>query len=503
MILRPQREDYKVIGFYTGKIIIGLGLLMLVPLVTALIYAEPKAALDFVYGFAVAIGLGYLSTIICRTDREMTWGHGMVMASFSWLVAMVVAALPSFLSGHYGSYLDACFDVMSGFTTTGFFLIQDLDHVSIGLNMWRHLLTFAGGQGIIVIALTFLIKATSGAVRIYVGEGKDERLLPNVVETARAIWFISLVYLIVGSLVLFFCLLFTGVGWRLAAMQGPWLFMSAWSTGGFAPYSQNMLYWHSLPLELITLIIFVIGSFNFALHYAVWTKSRREIVRNIETVSFFATVTITFSLVLAGLMQKGIYPNIMAMVRKGFYQLISGHTTTGLQTIYVEQFGAWGDLALGAMVIAMLIGASACSTAGGFKGIRVGILIKGLIQDVKRYLLPPDARSAMTFHHVRQVVLEDSQVRSAALIVLSYIAMFVFGTILAMAYGYDFWHAAFETASTTGNVGLSAGLVNPAMPWVLKVNFILTMWAGRLEFISCYVMLAFIITAFKGVKGKR
>ena len=114
----------------------------------------------------------------------------------------MLGALPHCLSGHEGSYLDAMFDVMSGYTTTGLYLLQDLDHVAHGLNMWRHLLTYAGGQGIVVIALTFLFKGTAGAYKVYVGEGKDERLLPNVVQTARAIWLVSLTWLVVGTLAL-------------------------------------------------------------------------------------------------------------------------------------------------------------------------------------------------------------------------------------------------------------------------------------------------------------
>ena len=111
-------------------------------------------------------------------------------------------ALPYYLSGNYLSYLDCCFDVMSGFTTTGLTLIQDMDHLSNGINMWRHLLTFVGGQGMVVLALTFLVKGTNGAYKMYVGEGKDERLMPNAVSTARYIWLISLIYLVVGTLVL-------------------------------------------------------------------------------------------------------------------------------------------------------------------------------------------------------------------------------------------------------------------------------------------------------------
>ncbi len=187
------------------------------------------------------------------------------------------------------------FDVMSGYTTTGLFLLQDLDHVSHGLNMWRHLLTYAGGQGIIVIALTFLFRGTAGAYKVYVGEGKDERLLPNVIQTARAIWLVSLTYLVVGSLALWVTGMWMGQGPVRGLLHAVWVFMGAWSTGGFAPQSYNTFYYHSLVYEVISAIIFIIGSFNFALHWAVWTGDRSEIRKNIEIISFFVTLTLCYA----------------------------------------------------------------------------------------------------------------------------------------------------------------------------------------------------------------
>src|SRR3990170_6549623 len=173
MIRRPKLHDWQIVGLYTGKIIVGVGLLMFVPLVVGLAFREWSASLDFVVGILVAVSVGFGLQLLCRTRHELNWMHGMVIAAFSWLVAMEVGAVPHYLSGQFGSFLDASFDLMSGYTTTGLYMIQDLDHTSNALNMWRHLLTYAGGQGIIVIALTFLIRGTSGAFMIYVGEGKD------------------------------------------------------------------------------------------------------------------------------------------------------------------------------------------------------------------------------------------------------------------------------------------------------------------------------------------
>ena len=502
MIRKPRVEDYRIIGFYMGSVIIGIGILMTIPLLTALLRAEWDIAVDFVIGEAIAIIVGYGLRLVSWQPglKGMNWIHGLVVAGFSWIVAMVVSAVPYYLSGHYLSFLDACFDVMSGFTTTGIVLIQDLDHASDGINMWRHLITYVGGQGMVVLALTFLFSGmTSGLYKLYVGEGKDERLLPHVVHTARAIWAISLVWLAVGTMVQAIAGLLAGQRPLRAFLHGLWVFMAGWSTGGFAPQSQNVLYYHSSLYEIVTFVIFVIGSFNFALHYAVWTGNRREIYRNIETVSMFVTVTTFTAVGLLGLARLGVYPNLMALLRKGFYLIVSGHTTTGFMTVYGPQFALeWGDLAMLAITLAMLFGGSACSTAGGFKGLRVGIIFKAFLQDVKRLIMPESALVVQKFHHVKDIVLSDTTVRSAMLIVLLYLVTWGVGTLGGVAAGYPLVPAMFESASATGNVGLTAGVTTAAMPSALKVLYIWIMWAGRMEFISVLGIGAFIAAAIRG-----
>jgi trk system potassium uptake protein TrkH len=498
MFIKPRIHDIQLICYFTGKIIIGIGLLMLIPMVTAGFFGEWTVVFDFIIGLGLALTVGYLMSYLGGTDHQPTWIHGMVTAAFSWLVAMAVAAVPYVLSGNYLSYLDAMFDVMSGFTTTGMVLIQDLDHVSNGINMWRLLLTFVGGQGMIVMALTFLVKDAAGGYKLYVGEAKDERLVPSVFNTAKVIWRISLIYLVIGTLALWLAGLYIGLPPVNAFLHGLWIYMSAWSTGGFAPMSQSILYYHSFLYEIITIIIFVIGSFNFALHYAAWTGNRKEVYRNIETVSFAITLTILTLIGCYGLMKLHVYPDTMALFRKGFYQLISGHTTTGFMTIYTRQFiREWGDLALLAIMIAMLFGASACSTAGGFKGLRIGILFRSLIQEMRRLLKPESVVFVQRFHYLKDHILEDKQVRSAALIVILYVFIFALATMVGVLYGYPLLEAAFESASVTGNVGLSIGVVAAAMPDIMKINYIFNMWAGRLEFMAILAMIGFIIAAVK------
>ncbi len=499
MIVRPRRSDFRVIGLYTGKIIIGVGVLMLIPLATAICFAEWNPAIDFLIAMGVCFVFGLGMEALCQTRRDLNWSHGLVVASFSWFVAMVLGAIPHWLSGHFGSFLDAMFDVMSGYTTTGMFLLQDLDHVSHGLNMWRHLLTFAGGQGIIVVALTFLFRGTAGAYKVYVGEGKDERLMPNVIQTARAIWLVSLTYLAVGSLALWLAGMWLGQGSIRALLHGVWIFMAAWSTGGFAPQSYNTFYYHSLLYEVISVILFVIGSFNFALHWAVWTGNRSEIRKNIEIISFFITITVAMIITTVGLMKLGLYPDTMAFFRKMFYQVASGHTTTGYSTIYSRTFvRQWGPFAMLGVTLAMAIGASACSTAGGFKGIRMGIIFKALIQDVRRMISPESARVVQKWHHITTRVLDDNTVRTAMLIVLSYVGIYSLGTLVGVYYGYDLVESLFDSVSAGSNTGLSCGVIGPTVPALMKMVYIFEMWAGRLEFMSLFAFAGYIVAFMRG-----
>lgn len=495
MIEKPVNKLYPI-SYFMGSAIMALGALQLLPFLVSAIYLERKIAAVFLLTASVTVLAGTIMTLAGFRYRKvkLSFGEGMVVASGAWFLGTLLCALPYYLSGNYLSYLDCCFDVMSGLTTTGLTLIQDLDHISNGINMWRHILTFVGGQGMVVLALTFLTKDQSGAYKMYVGEGKDEKLFPNAVSTARRIWYISLVYLAIGTVVMWIAAMFAGLAPDRAFLHGLWILMSAWSTGGFAPMSQNILYYHSAVFELATVAFFVIGSFNFALHHAVLSGKRSELYRNIETVTFFITMTILTLTVTLGLMRNHVYPDVVAVFRKGFYQLISGHTTTGFMTIYAKQFyHEWGDIALFAIVIAMLLGGSACSTAGGFKGLRTGIIFSTFKTEVKRMMLPENRVSEQKIHHIRDVILSDAMIKSAFLIVTAYIITFTLGTFVGMLAGFPFGMAAFESASTTGNVGLSIGVTSAAMPAYLKLTYIVIMWLARLEFMSVLALGAYCV----------
>jgi trk system potassium uptake protein TrkH len=499
MILKPRFEDVQVIGFYLGKIILGLSLTMLLPIVIGLVFNEINPALDFCISLQIALIFGLILTRVCDTEKDLNWMQGMIVVSLAWLAAMLLGAIPLYLSGHWQSYLDACFDSMSGFATTGLFLAQDLDHISYSHNFWRHLIMFIGGQGIVIVALSFFVKGASGAFKMYVGEARDERILPNVIHTSRFIWLVSIVYLVLGTLALGIVGIAAGMRPVNALFHGACIFMAAFDTGGFAPQSQNILYYHSPLFEAVTMAIMILGALNFKLHYRIWMGGRREIMKDIETVTLFISIALIFGITAIGLTQLGAYPGALVLFRKGFYQLVSGHTGTGFQTIYPAQYlQDWSHLALVGLISAMAIGGAVCSTTGAIKILRIGVIFKALLEDIKRIILPERAIIIQKFHHIKTMLLNDRHARSALMITLCYLVLYFLGAIIGMLFGHPLLSSLFESVSAAANVGLSCGITQAGMPAGLKITYIFQMWAGRLEFMSIFTLIGFFVAALKG-----
>lgn len=499
-VSREWSNDVNTILYYVGYAILATTSLMILPIITSLFYKEWIVIIDFLISLSISLIIGILFILIGKKHNEnFQWKHGLIIASLTWAMLTALCAIPYFLSGHTSnSFLDAVFDVMSGLTTTGLVLTQNLDHLSRGLNMWRHILTFVGGQGMIVLILCFFAKNMNGAYKMYVGEAKDIELLPNTKNTARLIWLISIIYLIIGTICFFIAGLVIGLKPSTAFLHGMYIFMSAWSTGGFGPMSQNLMYYHSFLYENLSIIFFIIGSFNFGLHYAMWKGNKKEIFKNIETRSFFITATLFSALLITGMQKLGYYKNATSIFRRGVYNLLSAHTTTGFANIYAKQFALdYGDFGILIMVIVMLIGGSACSTAGGIKGLRLGVIAKGIIADIKTNISSERRVKVFKFHNIKDYVLEDGLVKSAAIIAFCYLVLFGVGTLIGTYYGYPLSSAAFESASATGNVGLSIGVTAPTMPSALKIFYIIAMYLGRLEFVSVFALMGFICGGVK------
>ena len=275
--------------------------------------------------------------------------------------------------------------------------------------------------------------------------------------------------------------------------------MAGFDTAGLHRNQTNMLYYHSLAFEIVTIFFMVIGSFNFNLHYQIWHGNFKELWKNIETRTFLLVIMAVVVITLAGLKQVGVYANGIIMFRKGFYQVISGQTTTGYMTIYAQQFiQEWGDLALSGIIISMSLGGGACSTAGGIKMLRVGIIWKAFRQELKSTVLPPNAIVTQKFHHIKTVFVEDKQIRGVLIVTIGYLMLYGLGALLGVAFGYPILESLFESISAAGNVGLSCGITDAGMPALLKVTYIVEMWAGRLELMSIFALAGFLVAFLKG-----
>lgn len=497
-MIRPRREDHFLVAAYTGRVIVGFGLLMCVPLLTALLFTEWDVAVDFGISTLVCLTIGFGMQALFGSHHELRRRHGVVVVAVAWIMATVLGAIPLMLSGHERSLLNGMLDVMSGLTTTGLYLIEDLDHVSVGVNMWRHLLTYVGGMGIIVIVLAFMSRGTAGAYQLYVSEGKDERLLPNVIHTARAITSVSLAWLAVGTATLVTIALALGQPPVRAMLHGLWLFMAAFSTGGFAPQSYNTFWYHSAAFEAACAAIFIAGSLNFALHWAVWNGERVKVARNIELISFAVTFAVLFALVTWGMAQAGIYPDAVVAFRKAFYMLGSAHTTTGFGTVYARTLVVqWRSVEMLGLIAAMAIGGSACSTAGGIKGLRIGVITKVFFEDIRRMLAPESAVIKERYHHIRTQMLSDDTVRSVLTITVAYLTVYALMTLFGVMSGYPVLDSAFEGISAASNTGLSCGVLTPESPAGLRAAYTLGMWLGRLEFLSVFALVGWGLSMLK------
>ncbi|MBW3662062.1 MAG: TrkH family potassium uptake protein [Actinobacteria bacterium] len=500
MFIRPDRDDMRIIGFYVGKVILGLGLVMFLPAAMAFVLGEWNALTAFVIGGSVAVTVGRLSEAVFFTRESLDWSHGMATVALSWLLGPLLVALPLYLSGHFDSYLDALFDAMSGLTSTGLTVLQDIDHLARSMNLFRHLTQFVGGQGIIIVVLTLFAAGSAQVGTLYVGEGRDERIMPNVIRTARFIFIVAFAFMLVGTAALTIANTVAGLAFPTALFHAINLFMAAFDTGGFATQSTSVGYYHSALVEGVLMVVMFAGTLSFGLHYQLWRGQSSELLRNIETRALALTLLVLTGLTFLGLVRSGAFNDADPLFRKGFFTIVSAQTNTGLTVNTSRLFVTdWGVLAPAAIVGAMALGGMASSTSGGIKAIRVGLVTKGLLRDIRRVLMPENALVIETYHSNRRRILTDSVVKSAATVLLLYLLSYLGGAMVALFYGrWELTETLFESVSAASNAGMSVGITDPAMPQLLQVIYIAQMWLGRLEFMAVFAFVGFVVAALRG-----
>lgn len=497
MLLRPHREEVGLITYYLGRIMWIMAATGLVPAAVAVAQAEWQPLGWFLTMSGVAAVLGALTEPLRpRTSRAMRWGDGMVIVALTWLLVPLVGSIPFVLSGHFGDGLDAVFEAMSGFTATGLSVMADLDHSPESLTVWRQTTQFLGGQGIVLAALS--VFAGGGVLALYHAEARDERMFPSVRSTARFIWLVSLWHAALGISALWalgvFHLDFEPMR---ALLHGYSIFVGAFDTGGFSPMSTSLAYYRSFAFEIVTMWLMLAGTLSFGVHYALW-RGPRNILKNLETKTMVISVLVLTTLVFAGILMAGDHDTPVALIRRGFFHVLSAHTSTGFATVGTADIAGWGALAFAAIATAMALGGMGSSTSGGVKALRVGLTLKTIANTIREVLLPEHSVVRNSFYQNGPKQITPRLAQSVMVVSLLFVALYLFGALVGMAYGFSLQDALFESVSAAGTVGLSVGITGPAMPAGLQVAYILLMWAGRLEFIALFALAGFLISAVVG-----
>lgn len=502
---RFRLDDIRIVLHYTGVLVVGIGVAMAVPMVTALATAEWDVALDYFFGIGVAALAGVLLALARPRPARLKRAHALVISATGWASAALIAAVPLALSGNYLSYLDALFDTVSGLTTSGLTVAVDLDHMSLAHNMWRHLTHLIGGQGIIVAALAFAIGVRGGgAFSLYEAEGRDERVLPNVLATVRFIWFVTAVWVLLGTAVLGLVNIVRGMSVLRGMLHGFWIAVAAFDTGGFGPQSQNILYYHSPWLETFSLALMLAGTLNFNLHADLWRGDYGELRQNLETRALALNMTILSFFAVLGLATESPLGSWLETFRKGVYHIISAHSGTGHQTLYPSQWIAdYGPVALVAVIIAMGFGGSVSSTAGGIKALRFGLIVKWIVSRIKSNVSPPSAVIRPRYHHLTNRILTPEAASAAMFVLILYVFTYISGGVIGASYGFPLVESMFESVSAAANVGLSTGITSLTMPTGLKLLYMLQMWAGRLEFIALMALVAVLVLSLRPEKARQ
>ena len=498
--------DLRVIGHYLGTLIMLSSIAMAVPFVTALCFQEwePAGRYLLATGISLAVGAGlrFLRVESVRLNRR----QALAVTGLAWIILAFFASVPLYYSGHFVTYLDALFDGVSGYTTTGASIIVDLDHLSYADNMFRFVMHLVGGLGLISIALSIgLFGKQSSSGSLFTSEGRTEHVVPNVVQTIQFIAKVMFIGIFVSTIIVGILCLVAGMDPVRAFLQAFWLSISGMVTGGFTPMSFSVMYYHSFPIEFVLMVLMILGSISFALYFEAWRANISPIFKDtgIRTMCVWLIIV---TLVFTASMTAGTMMNDLPdLLRRGLFMVLSSFSTTGFQTVTTNQLttmftsGAFLVLAL-----TMAIGGCAGSTAGGIKIFRVSVIFKSIYSTIKETLAPDTARVVVTYHHQGRHVLTADVVKEATTVSILYVVTYVLGTLVGIAHGFDASEAMFESIAMASNSGIITGLAAPGMAPTLELFYILEMWAGRLEFVTLLaIIFQLIISVFPNRARRR
>ncbi len=465
-----------------GILIIVIGLCMALPVLVGLAFGERSvSALLKAMWITVACGvLIYLTTKSPKTDyigpRE-----GMAIVAIGWTAIGFFGALPFYFSGQFGSFVNAFFESVSGFTTTGSSILNNIEGVAKGLLFWRSFIQWLGGMGIIVLSLAILPFLGVGGMQLYKAEVPSpvpDKLEPRIRDTAMILW---KVYAGI-TLIEFVLLLAGGMGFYDAMCHA----FTTLPTGGFSTKNASIAHFNSVYFDTIFIVFMLLAGINFSLHYQMLKGETLAFWHDPEC-RFFLGVVFLLTAIISLDIHGTVYKTIGESFRYALFQIASIITTTGFATADYEQWPAMSQMII---FFCMFLGGCAGSTGGGMKCLRIMLCLKFCYKELYTLIHP----RAVSHVKIGGKSVSGDVMRSVLGFLSLYVFLFMLCSVILAGMGVDFITALGAVASSIGNIGPGFGLVGPvenyaAIPPAGKWLLIWCMLLGRLEVYTVIILL--------------
>ena len=494
-LLNSITPIFKILGF----LILGLGLLLLIPLFLCLNQFDLKIFLAFAYPSLFSITAG-LILIISLKNSSLSFPQSMIICGLAWIILSMISAVPYILGMNKG-FLDSFFEAVSGYTTTGITMFSGLDNYHPSILIWRSITQWLGGLGII----TFFIAVTAKLVNPHYLFGaeshkiKAQRPVPGIVNTVKILWTIYIIFtaIIFALLVLGGVSVFDSINHSLTAL----------STGGFSTHDQSIKFYQLSGysnyrfIEYVLMLGMLMGGINFLVHYQILQGKIKQLWNNFEIKYFWGILIavvlliITERILTTGL-QTHLYLNRLNFwstaeqnFREITFQVISVFTTTGFATEDISSH-YYGSTAKILFLVLMFIGGCTGSTGGGFKVFRIAILSKIVKNEFFKILVP---RSAVNTIYINEEKFEPFQIQRLLTIFCLWIFILLAGTLITSLFSnYSPIQSASGMFSAVCNIGpcyIPVDQMSSLHP-VIKLTYILAMIAGRLEIFPLFLIFS-------------
>ena len=468
----------KIIGVLT----LFFGLTMIFPLLVGLYYGDGSLIpLVKSMGITVAAGL-ILYLIFFKAEAEIiSQREGMAIVAVGWTAVGLFGAIPFYLGDGNFTFTDAVFESVSGFTTTGASVLTNIEAVSKGLLFWRSFIQWLGGMGIIVLSVAILPFLGVGGMQLYKAEVPSpvpDKLKPRIRDTAMILW---KVYALI-SLAEVILLMLGGMGLYDALCHT----FTTMPTGGFSTRNASVAHYDSVYFDCVFIFFMLLAGINFSLHYQMMRGKPLAFWQDSECRFFLGAVVILIFVVSLDVFRT-VYDTMGDALRYGAFQVVSIVTTTGYATADYEQWPAMSQLIL---LMCMFLGASAGSTGGGMKCLRIMLCFKYCYRELFSLIHP----HAVTRIKIGGKTVPDDVMRSVLGFLALYVGLFALSSVVLAGLGVDFTTSFAAVAATIGNIGPGFGAVGPlenfaGIPVAGKWLLVWCMLLGRLEIFTVIILV--------------